>query len=382
MTTPVTILAGLWLMAWAPSGAAAYVPPPASVPAHATKAAADTSKSSRDSLLDLSDEELRRRVETDLSSLGSLSIGSPGSSKLVNAVNLPAGPRWIIAPAADTWGTTETMASLRTAIDKVHELFPETQPVFIGDISNADGGRMKRHESHQGGRDVDVGFYYKNGSVKWFESGTAANLDLARNWAFVRALVTCTDIEAIFLDTRIQKQLYNYALSVNEDKTWLDRVFQFSRGYRSAIVQHIPRHGTHYHVRFFNPVAQELGRRAFPFLVEFNVVKPPTYTVRHVVQQGQTLGSIASRYGTSVRAIMQANALATTQVRAGRSYRIPVRATAPPVAAVVVPLRTLPPATPTAMAAAEWPTLMSMYAERLAPLLDFQWMLTVALPRF
>mgnify|MGYP001570532563 FL=1 len=73
-----------------------------------------------------------------------------------------------------------------------------------------------------------MGFYYKGGQARWYAPGTAANLDLPRNWALVRALITCTDVETILLDTRIQRLLYKYARSISEDKDWLDRVFQFS----------------------------------------------------------------------------------------------------------------------------------------------------------
>jgi penicillin-insensitive murein endopeptidase len=381
MTTPVEVIAGLWLLVWSP---AVGVPQFASEIAEAReeRGAVVPVREPHGSLLDLTDEELKKRVESDLPSLGSLTIGTPGSAILLNAVSLPVGPYWEIAPSADTWGTSETMAGIQTAVDKVHELFPDTQPIFIGDISYADGGRMKGHQTHQAGRDVDLGFYYKGGQAKWFEPGTAANLDLPRNWALVRALITCTDVETILLDTRIQKQLYTYALSISEDKDWLDRVFQFSRGSRDAIIRHVPLHRTHYHVRFYNPVAQELGRRAFPYLVEAKIVQPPVSTMRHVVQPGQTLGHLAARYGTSARAIMQANGLTTTQLRAGRAYRIPVRAAAPLVESVVVPLRMLPPQTPPAMAPAVWPTMLSLYEDRLGALAEFPWGLVLALPRF
>jgi penicillin-insensitive murein endopeptidase len=99
-------------------------------------------------------------------------------------------------------------------------------------------------------------------------------------------------------------------------------------------------------------------------------VDPPVFTVRHVVRQGQTMGHLAARYGTSVRAIKQANGLTTTQLRAGRSYRIPVRAAAPPSTPVVVPPRLLPPSTPAELAFVAWPTPMSLYADRFEMLME------------
>ena len=211
------------------SAAAAAAPETRSAAAAApdTHSAAVIAPEALRALLEMPDEDLRELIASDLPSLGSLTIGAPGSSILINAVNLPAGEGWKAAPAAVTWGTAETMADIQTAVEKVREIYPDTQPVFIGDISDTNGGRLFRHESHQGGRDVDVGYYYKGGQERWFVPGTAANLDLPRNWALVRALVTCTDVETIFLDTRIQKLIYKYALGIGEDKDWLEHVFGF-----------------------------------------------------------------------------------------------------------------------------------------------------------
>jgi hypothetical protein len=362
MKAPLGLLAVLWLVA-SPPGTG--VPVVAAAPAPSSEAPASSERGSRDApaaLLSLSDEELARRVELDVATLGSLSIGAPGSAMLINPVALEPGPFWEIAARAAVYGTQETIDAIATALTKVHELFPEAAPIVVGDISDEDGGRLKRHQSHQGGRDVDLGFFFKSGAVEQLVAGTAANLDLAKNWVLVRSLVTCTDVETILLDTRIQRLLYKYALGIGEDKAWLDSVFYFARGSKSAILKHVPGHRNHYHVRFYNPVAQELGRRVHPLLVELKLVDPPVYTVRHVVRPGQTMGQIAARYGTSVGAIKSANGLSSAFLRAGRSYRIPVRAAAPPSTPVVIPYRLLPPTTPEAVAAAEWPTPASLYA--------------------
>ena len=382
MKTPWEAMLGVWLATWPAWGGALLPPVSPCAPTEAPPAVRGAIHDTPASLLSLSEGELARRVETDVTSLGSLSIGAPGSAILLNAVALPPGPRWEIAASAEVWGTSETMAAIETAIDMVHELFPLAPPIVIGDISDPDGGRLKRHESHQGGRDVDLGFYFRDRQEMWFTPGTAANLDLPRNWALVRALVTCTDVETILLDTRVQRVLYKYALSISEDKDWLDRVFQYSRGSTSAVVKHVPGHRNHYHVRFYNPVAQELGRRAHPYLVQVGLVDPPVFTVRHVVRQGQTMGHLAAHYGTSVRAIKQVNGLTTTQLRAGRSYRIPVRAAAPPSAPVVVPLRMLPPSTPPALADVAWPTPISLYADRFGMLMENPAFVTLALRVF
>jgi penicillin-insensitive murein endopeptidase len=359
MIPGIRLIAGLMLAGFPTfvGAVAPDMPPPEARETRATVAPRETPAS----LLSLSDEELQRQVEADPASLGSLSIGAPGSGVVLNAVALEPDPRWEIAPRAISWGTSETMAAIQVAVDTVHELFPDTPPIFIGDISNPGGGRLKRHETHQAGRDVDFGFYYKPGKGTWYTPGTAANLDLARNWALLRALIVRTDVQTVLLDTRIQRLLYNYALSIGEEKEWLNRVFQFVKGSADAIVRHVVRHRTHYHVRFYNAVAQELGRRAHPALVQLQIVKPPVYTVAHLARSGQTLGQLAVRYGTSVRAIQQANGLNSTQIRAGRTYRIPVRTPAPPQDPFVMPRRLLPPQTPVVMTSVDWPTAESLY---------------------
>ena len=358
MRKPLTGLVGVWLMVLPALGAAptAVSPLPDSKPAIARPTEGPAA------LLELKDEELLARIEADPGSLGSLSIGTPSRSTLINGVALPENPHWTVAPNADTWATSETLAAIQTAVDTVYEIFPDSPPIVIGDISDSDGGRLKRHVTHQGGRDVDFGFYYKAGKGAWFAPGSAANLDLARNWALVRALVTRTDVETILLDTRIQQSLYRYALGLGEDKAWLDRVFYFVRGSSDAIIKHVAGHRTHYHVRFYNAVAQELGRRAHPLLVKAGVMPPPVYTVSHVVRSGQTLGQLAAKYGTSVRAIQQVNGLASTQIRAGRVLQIPRRGAPAPVSEpIVVPRRLLAPSTPEALAAVDWPTFDTLY---------------------
>jgi penicillin-insensitive murein endopeptidase len=363
MLTPFDAIIGLWLMAGPAPGAAMASLAAPSAPAAPKSVSADTKPADAPAaLLELSDEELRARIEEDSLSVGSLSIGTPSAATLFNGVALQADPLWEIAPHADTFGTSETLAAIRIAVDTVSELFSDTPPIVIGDISALKGGHLKRHQTHQGGRDVDFGFYYKAGKGAWFVPGTAANMDLPRNWAFVRALVTRTDVETILLDTRIQRVLYQYALGIGEARDWLDRVFQFSRGSSESIIRHVAGHRTHYHVRFYNPVAQELGRRAHPLLVELNLMSPSVYTVSHVVQPGQTLGRLASQYRTPVRAIMQANGLRTAQLRVGHAYRIPMRGAPPPTTQpLVVRPRILPTTTPPTLATIDWPTVESLY---------------------
>jgi LysM repeat protein len=218
----------------------------------------------------------------------------------------------------------------------------------IGDLSDPEGGRLKRHRSHQTGRDADVGFYYARGEVDTFLAANGKDLDLRRNWALVRALLTETDVDRIFVDRSIMSVLYREALEEGEDRGWLDDVF--GRADERGVIQHVRRHKDHFHVRFYNPRSQERGRVVYPVLVETGAAPPPTVT--HRVRPGETLGGLARRYGTSASAIRAANGLRGTQLRAGRSCTIPIRRIPPDEGPVIVPPRRVPPIPVTTASAA------------------------------
>ena len=57
------------------------------------------------------------------------------------------------------------------------------------------------------------------------------------------------------------------------------------------------------------------------------VPKPETGTVQYIVQPGDTLWSLARRYGTSVDAIKIANGLTSDQIQIGQILNIPISQT-------------------------------------------------------
>jgi murein endopeptidase len=297
-------------------------------------------------------EELLAEAQRDPAALGPLSIGTPDAGLLLNPVPFPEGEFWRLRDPRESWGTDETIAYVITAIESVEARYPGSPRLVIGDVSNPKGGRLKRHRSHQAGRDADIGFYYRRGEVDSFLVARRKDLDLRRNWAFVRALLTETDVDRIFVDRSVMSLLYAEALEEGEDRGWLDDVF--GRTAEKGIVQHVRRHKDHFHVRFYNPRAQEQGRIVYPVLVETGAAPPPTVT--HRVRPGETLGGLARRYGTSVSAIRAANGIRGTRLRAGRSYTIPVRRVPPDEGPVVVPPRRAPPLPATTASAVEAPS--------------------------
>ena len=135
-----------------------------------------------------------------------------------------------------------------------------------------------------------------------------------------------------------------HAVQIGEDPAWLDSVFRGGPGTERAIIRHARGHATHMHIRFYNPIAQETARRAYPLLVRHGVIEGVAQYARHRVRKGETLGKLARRYGTTIRAILRANRLRSTVIRAGRVYLIPKPTEEPPtLPPVVIPPRRLPP---------------------------------------
>jgi len=284
-------------------------------------------------------EVLLVAAQTDPRALGPLSIGTPDAGLLLNPVPFPSGSFWTLRDPDESWGTDETIDAIVTAIEAVEARYPGSPRLVIGDLSHPVGGRLNRHRSHQTGRDADIGFYYQRGEVGSFLAARKKDLDLPRTWAFVRALVTETDVERIFVDRSLISVLYAQAVGEGEDRGWLNDIF--GRTSEKGIIQHERRHKDHLHVRFFNPRAQERGRIVYPVLVEMGAAPPPM--VKHRVRRGETLGALARRYGTSVSAIKAANGLRGTRLRAGRTYTIPIRRMPPDGGPIVFPPRRLPP---------------------------------------
>lgn len=292
----------------------------------------------------VSPKEIDRRVVDDPRSLGSISVGKPNAGRLINGVQMPPGDAWDVVVPGTAWATQETIDSLKVAISEVMNAFPGTPKLPIGDISAENGGYLSPHLSHQAGRDVDIGYYYVSGQ-KWYRRANAENLDLRRTWAFVRALVTDTDVEMLLIDHGIQQLIRGYAESIGENREWLDLLFR-GKGAVPPLIRHAPGHATHIHIRFYSPIAQETARRAYASLVRHGKVPVGAAFAVHIAKKGETLAQLAKRYHTTIRAIRQANGLKSNLIQAKKTYRIPSTHRSPPsvqVARIVIPPRRLPP---------------------------------------
>lgn len=272
----------------------------------------------------------------------SVSLGRPNAGALTSAVQMPEDPRWELVVPQHAWGTQETVDGIARAVESVHEVHGEAHPLHIGDLSRRFGGPLYPHRSHQSGRDVDLGYYYLPGKAAWYQRASKRTLDVARTWTLVRALITRSDVEYIFIDRAVQKLLREHALSLGEDKEWLATVFQYKSIQPGAIVRHTWGHATHMHVRFYSPKAQRRGQDMYAELTKKRLLRPRTHFSEHVVEEGDTLTDLAVAYGTPVHRIVRANRLRGNQLEPGATVKVPRRGRIAPVMAVHVPPRPIP----------------------------------------
>jgi len=287
---------------------------------------------------DLSDEELARRWEDDPKSLGSISIGFVEQGRMINATPFPEGEAWTVVVPESCWTTQETADAITGAARQVREWYPEGAPVRVGQVSGPEGGYLPPHISHQNGRDVDVGLFYP-GPEPFRVKEREKVMDPAMNWAFAKAILMHGDVQFILLDRRVQKVLYDYALAHGENKQWLDSLFH--AGNRSVFF-HARKHRDHFHVRLYNPRAQELAHRLAPLMPK----RPEENVAFYRVVKGDTLGGIALKMGSSVKTLKTANHLTSSFLKLRQVLKVPLRGPCtncpvPPL--VVLPPRRLPP---------------------------------------
>lgn len=164
-------------------------------------------------------------------------------------VQVSSGPGFEIRSPARAWGTTLTSTRLGEVFGAFAESFPDTPPVRVHDISLPRGGWLPPHASHQKGRDVDI-CYPLRARYAGVARPTPAMLDLERTWFLVKRFIDTGDVVYVFMDRRLQRVLYQYALEHGESQESLRGLFEYPRRRANAIIRHDPGHQTHFHVRF------------------------------------------------------------------------------------------------------------------------------------
>ena len=190
------------------------------------------------------------------------SVGAAHNGQLTNGMQLPEGRGYYLRRPHRAWGANHTIYHVRRAVSVVRSRFPRVHELSIGDISSATGGPLADHKSHQSGRDVDIGLYYRkvpDGYPQSFIKAGRHSLDFRATWTLVETLAetepSSSGVEIMFLDYDLQKMLYKWAHDHGVSRAKLRRIFQYPRGQSSlsGVVRHEPGHDTHVHVRFKCP---------------------------------------------------------------------------------------------------------------------------------
>jgi hypothetical protein len=181
--------------------------------------------------------------------LPSMSRGAADRGRLVNGMPMPSGDHWIVRHASRAWGTNETVSELVRGLTTTADALPGGGRPMVADISRRRGGRFRPHRSHTSGRDVDV-TYYRNDVVSTpiFSRTTRYTLDHARQWYLFKYWIERDLVTYIFIDNRLQRTLYDFAVQQGESAEMLEEAFGEPRG--RGILRYSPGHDDHFHIRF------------------------------------------------------------------------------------------------------------------------------------
>lgn len=181
------------------------------------------------------------------------SYGKPSRGRLFNGRFLQKEGNGFIHTGKGSYGTDETISCLIYSIGKVREKYPDSVAVVIGSLSKVNGGKIKPHKSHQNGRDVDIGYYYKgNKPLKHLQKMRAYEVDVEKTWTLIENLLQTGWVEYIFMNYKFQKLFYDYVKNLGYDEKTLKKIFQYPRGRKTGagIIRHEHGHLAHFHVRF------------------------------------------------------------------------------------------------------------------------------------
>ncbi|HTM45206.1 MAG TPA: penicillin-insensitive murein endopeptidase [Polyangiaceae bacterium] len=215
-------------------------------------------------------------LPVEIEALGSMAVGKPNRGALFNAVQLPTGAGYEITDRDRAWGTTESVATLAAVLAQLHGQDLTAPKLYIGQMSAEHGGFLKRHKSHQSGCDVDVGLYYRDGE-HWYATATEQNLDVARTWNLVNALVDTGRIEYIFADRSILHWLEQQADRVGTDPERRRALFYDPVTAQDGVLRHAWGHRTHLHVRFKSVLAEQRGRQLAQRMISLRMIPPRKY---------------------------------------------------------------------------------------------------------
>jgi LysM repeat protein len=205
------------------------------------------------------DESVLRDWQPEPEAIIGQSVGLPHHGRLKKAIRLKQGKGYYIRRPERSFGASQTVGYLTKSVAQVRRRFPHLHDLAIGDLSAKKGGKITMHASHQNGRDVDIGFYFKEipkGYPESFVVATPKNIDFKASWALLTQFTDLAKkpngVDRIFMSYSSQKMFYKLARKSGVSKKKLKEVFQYPAGKwsKQGVVHHEPAHDEHFHVRF------------------------------------------------------------------------------------------------------------------------------------
>lgn len=178
------------------------------------------------------------------------------ASGFAHAARLRTGPGVRAERSRTTWGRPYVIALLNDAFRSMHQRWPNRHPGIVGSLSRLGGGRLRPHRSHRAGRDIDIGYFTKEATRKFWGVPGYNDIDYARLWHFVDRLESSGQVAAIYMAPHIQVRLYYYAVTRGRaDQKRLDTMFQYpcAKGAKRTLIRYSRGHRDHMHIRFDSP---------------------------------------------------------------------------------------------------------------------------------
>lgn len=189
------------------------------------------------------------------------SLGFPDKGTLRNATSLLTKQLGldtkaffeVVAPASNRHYSTYEMADMIARMGKNLNL-NSNRKLYVGNISQKNGGKLSPHLSHQIGLDADLAYPAGTADVKFplvVQTSTRkfypASFSVARTFELLKFSFMQPDIKVdrIFADRTIKKALCEYAKNQGEfsgkDKAVVQSLFEN--------IDHVDGHGDHFHIR-------------------------------------------------------------------------------------------------------------------------------------
>jgi murein endopeptidase len=188
------------------------------------------------------------------------SIGRPTKGRLVGARYLGKGEGYRLRFPKNAYGIPRINELIRTCAKRVKDAFPGTADILVGDISRPTGGHFPPHQSHQSGRDADIGYYLKgNIQNKTMYRVNGTHVDHRKNWTLLKCLLEEERVVRVYMDTGIQKAMVKFLVKKEIiSKELATRLFEAYVGKKGrGLIRHSPHHDTHIHVRLACTVGEK-----------------------------------------------------------------------------------------------------------------------------